>query len=326
MKRVIIHPGYPKTGSTTLQGTVFPDLCRAHGWYYFGKEYAADGSSATTQLVRQFLRAFPHWDEIYIQHNRDRILADYELFDTSTIFVSLEELILRSLKGDVTEDGPVCDDLFAAFRKLKALFSSADEIQVILTIRRQRELVPSLYAQGYNHFFRRIPGTKTIESYLSHLSPDSSYPRLFSPLYYAAAVAELRNIFGTESVLVLPFELLRDEPDTFFGRLGAFLGQPYEPQEMRRLNTRRVGSGWKSRNVTLLAGLRRLKKRLGIRGSLPKKMQPRITGALRNVSLRKPREITISEEQQRLIDQVFAASNTQLDRMIDSDLGKWEYY
>ncbi len=325
-ERVIIHPGYPKTGSTTLQGTVFPDLCRDNGWVYFGKEYGPDGSSKTRPVVREFLRMFPRRDELYFLRNGEVVRAEFGLDGDGTLFISLEELVLRSFKGDISDGLPLTDDLLSSFRKLKALFSDADRLQVMITLRRQSDFLPSLYAQGYSHYYRHIAETRDLDRFLANLLPDATYPHLLSPLYYDMVAQGLWHVFGRENVAVLPFELLKEEPDSFFRLMATFLDVDYTGTTVTRLNTRRGERGWQSRDYSLLAGIRRARRQRNARIRLPRWLRTGIVRLFGAIPLRKAETITMTERQEKIITETFRESNRRLADLTGIDLSRWEYY
>ncbi len=322
---VYIHPGYPKTGTTTLQGSIFPDVCHQNGWHYFGKRYGPNGESRTDPIVREFIREFPAWNELFVAQNAADVRARFGLDNHRTLFVSLEELILRSLKGEIVGGRPVVDDFGAALRKLRALFTGTKAaIRILITIRNQRDLLPSLYAQGYNHYFRRIAETRTFGDFLEYVLDPMAGGHTISPLYYDGAVRYAMDLFGIDNTLVLPFELMQTRPAEFLAYLSRLLSIDIDATEVPQLNPRKTTAGWKSREVTLLGEINARRGGRAARG-VPAWLRRPAKRILRSIPMRRTQFITAMDEQLDLIGTAFASSNARLNELIEPDLTEWGY-
>lgn len=102
--------------------------------------------------------------------------------------------------------------------RLHAVFPDA---RVLITIRDQ----PNLIRSAYEHFMLG-GGLCSIDAFLRPLN-EYQIP-FFDPehLHYDRAIAHYQSLFGAENVLVLPHEMLTQEPAAFIGAVMDFAGLP----------------------------------------------------------------------------------------------------
>lgn len=134
-----------------------------------------------------------------------RLQIDQLNNNNKPIFISLERLAGNPFQGGA--DG----ELIA--NRLKDIFPTA---KILITIRNQSKMIDSLYKQyifqgGGLNFQAFIKGTVRSSLYFS-----------IDYLKYDALVSYYQNQYGKENVLVLPYELLSENPSTYFSRLNSF--------------------------------------------------------------------------------------------------------
>jgi hypothetical protein len=195
--KVLVHPGFPKTGTTYLQKFVFnesPDfrtvwsihevdrrIVRSHDLCFDGKAVNAD-----------------------FQKSRESSPS------TKIDVISSENLVGNPLTG--------ARDSVSLANRLQTVVGSAN---ILFTVRSQPTIARSLYIQ---HLKRG--GLMKPRQFFQQTVTPGYYG--FDPQYllYDRLVRHYVNLFGEDSVLVLPQELIASDPDQFMERLLAFsLGQ-----------------------------------------------------------------------------------------------------
>lgn len=98
---------------------------------------------------------------------------------------------------------------------LKQLFYDA---KILIVIREQKSIINSLYFQYLSR-----GGLVGIEQFLIGDSKKQIYKLNPSHYNYDVVVSEYFNVFGKENVLVLPYEMLKDNPKYFISYIEKFL-------------------------------------------------------------------------------------------------------
>lgn len=212
---VFLHIGYPKTGTTTLQKYLFP------------------------------------------KHSGIKSLQlDSELGFIKNIFTCRENSIKRNIKAIADElSGQVTDEYknyiyssesFTSFsmffrqnpypyiytldpnstaRKLKTAFLETrifDDVKIIVTIRRQDDLLKSIYAQVYNLVYKRYKVTNTFQKFINY-SIKNKDNFILDALQYNDVITEYENIVGKDNVCVLVFEQFKQDGTAYIDKLCSFM-------------------------------------------------------------------------------------------------------
>lgn len=201
-----IHIGFPKTATTFLQATLFPELA-AQGFAYVGKLASARTFASLIDDDDSLYDAAATLAELRRESGgADHVLASYE-----------------GLTGHHYRSGFVNRSQIA--RRLKQLgFDRA-----IITIRNQFDVLESAYKQ-----YVASGGVLRFRDYVTFQPGEPSYlhPRYFD---YDLVHRIYGEAFGRDRVLVLQFEELQ-EP-AFASDLAAFLGvRPIEVDRRARAN------------------------------------------------------------------------------------------
>jgi sulfotransferase family protein len=204
-----IHIGFPKTGTTWLQHAVIPRLSRVASlgkpasvdvrYYYWFQDLLACDSFAFDPIV--FRDRFAALNEVNrgALAARDVKLASFEL-----------------LSGELYTG----QDSKALLDRLHAIFG---DVKIVITIREQAAMVESIY----RHYVASGGSLHVREFVYKIMSPcvdvwGNRY--LLQRFQYDRTTEYCRGRFGAENVCVVPFELLRRDPNAFVARLCGFLG------------------------------------------------------------------------------------------------------
>jgi hypothetical protein len=206
----IVHIGYPKSASTTLQLI----LARTPGlqilnWANYAGHIVSKGAK----------KAYDHEIDFKLT---DPVVPSSE----KTVVVSCEELSAWS-------PGPVTSDQLARYQKFVAESLKEDfgDAVVLIILRKPSELIRSYYNQLVKE---GLP--LSLKSFLC------KWRGFLNQLIDFANLARIYGeIFGNERIVVLPFELLLEDADEFFRIIRnstgiEIYGEPSLPRSNRSLN------------------------------------------------------------------------------------------
>jgi hypothetical protein len=229
MKNIYLHLGMPKTGTTFLQARCFP--------YLKGVRY---GDQQMMNLLDRVIYTNPTF--LDLQKTKQQAEDLLENIVEESLLISHERLFGNMLMN-------YHDNLYLT-NCLRALFPKA---KIIIVIRRQDDLVESIYKQSLQScYHQRI---NRFLNYRKNKFEDArdqpALPNLdvkqFNLHKYIQTYVEQ---FGRERIAVLPYELLKQEPGVFFDKLFAFLNvEPFYP-EKNALENRSYS--WLSSHLALL--------------------------------------------------------------------------
>ena len=202
--KLLIHVGYPKTGSSWIQKSLFQNSSAG-----FAPLFGID--SITRGAIMKFL-----------------ILPNALAFDPAQSLKHFQPAILEVTTGGLV---PVLSherlagtphsggyDSKELTNRLAEVFPRA---KVLLVIREQRSMIVSTYKQ-----YVRNGGPCSLRIYLHPPRSDGRMPLFdFQYFEYHRLVGYYQELFGLSNVLVLPYELFRDYPKEFGSRIMAF-GRP----------------------------------------------------------------------------------------------------
>jgi hypothetical protein len=203
----MVHIGLPKAASTTLQNRLFAN--QPH-YAYVGRI----DNSYRNERTRELIERITFQDSLEYDHGAAQAL----LYSLPEVVAEREKPILVSAESFSVE-GRADRRLIA--ERLHRLFAPA---KVLIVLRAQPSMLQSLYL---NHL--RASG-QPIMSFGSWL--DASYGTIRYPelqrvaLNYEPLVRAYEDIFGPDQVVVLPFELIREENSEFSRRLAELLQMP----------------------------------------------------------------------------------------------------
>lgn len=198
-KMQLIHIGYPKCASTSLQQFLFDNSA-------FG--FRSPHGAQCTRLLHD-LRVV---DTFEFDTQIDSIRKNYAPNDGELVDVYSHEHLLIDPYGERSQ-------VREGVRRLSKIFDSP---KILLMIREQKSAIVS----SYNEHLRR-GRTTTFDDFVNTKERELGFRPSVCRVYefkYDRLISYLHETFGTENVLVLPLEMTRS-PD-FLPRLYTFLGRP----------------------------------------------------------------------------------------------------
>ena len=298
MKKAIIHLGYPKTGTTYLQEKIFPQ--------------AAEQWSIITPIFQNC--------NVNPKRFKSEVMSGEVSSDTrrkasiKPLLVSMEGFLFDAMRFVVGRQ--FCPtDFSVALRGLKSLCLDVQlsDIAFVICIRRQDQLIHSLYAESYTHQLRYVSELDTFDKYVSAVLSGDREP--FGAGYYYSfgnALAAIRKCFPECEVHIRFYDDLVERPETeveFWRELARF----NFCYEKTRVNVRTKTSNVK---VTDKSGLRSLAVRFKTRyfpgWKLPSSWSRALESVLKTLSFGSAKDIELSEERREEILRHFSAVNEEL--------------
>jgi hypothetical protein len=210
-KQPLLHIGYHKTGSSWLQQSVFENT--AAGFLRVGVE----GKGKLTHLIAG--NPFENTRE-KTRENTEARIRKAQARDLVPV-ISWERLSGTPHSGGF-DSKIIADRLAAAFPNAR----------VLIVIREQVSMLVSIYKQ-----YIRAGGAATFRQYVTRPPGPRRVPLFrFDFLEYHRLIGYYQQLFGADHVLVLQYELLRTQPETFLGRIGEFVGVPATASKFEQVN------------------------------------------------------------------------------------------
>jgi len=204
--RPLLHIGYHKTGTTWLQRHVFGDS---------GAGFSQMGGAQRLIAINAF-----DFRPRRIRKQMERRIGQAQAQGLVPV-LSSERLSGEPHFGGY--DSEVIAD------RLAAVFPNA---RILVIVREQTSMFLSIYKE-----YIRRGGAASLRQYLA--TPRDGYwlPQFrFEFLEYHRLIGYYQDLFGAESVMVLPYELLRAQPATFLRQIGEFVGVPAAQPQVRPVN------------------------------------------------------------------------------------------
>lgn len=198
----LLHIGYPKAGSTWLKENVYhPD------------------SGATLLAGRQDDIRIPWSVEVHDRIFREDPL-DWNPEEVQRLLRDGEEQMEGTQRGIWASEEMVGKWPWAGrdrqrnARRIRAVF---DDPEILIVIRSQPDAIPSYYSQ-----YLKMGGTASLETFLEGHYHHAEFRLDY--LNYEKVVSMYQDLFGEEAVHVVPFELIKEDPEDFARAVAEALG------------------------------------------------------------------------------------------------------
>ena len=205
MRKLLIHAGYPKSASTTLQNGVFLDLHKGGHINFLGRAWESGfyGASETKEQYKSWLQPL-------IEPNGEHKELPVPVLAGDKTNVFSEGLLLTNERTERSIDAP---------KRLNAYFSKAvDQIDILFVIRSQTTLMMSFYVQNY----RKLKEKRFSDFLHANKAQNwSGVSKIFDFNNIASAYADT---FGKNRVHLLLFEDLVKQPEHFSRQLASLTG------------------------------------------------------------------------------------------------------
>jgi len=214
---ILIHIGYHKTASTWLQHQVFEQP-------QTGFLRALKKGQIKDQIVQ------PH----SLQFEAEQAREFYKQLEAEQSKSQISVVSSERLSGNPHSGGYDSKEIAT---RLKAVFPKA---KVLIAIREQVSAIASCYLQ-----YVKFGGPCSLASYLEPVARGSQTVPGFSfgHFDYHKLISYYIELFGRDSVLVLPYEIFRTSPQDFCDRITDFAGAqklselPYNKVTNKRIST-----------------------------------------------------------------------------------------
>tara|TARA_B100000929_G_C15502683_1_gene417894 strand:- start:1223 stop:2383 length:1161 start_codon:yes stop_codon:yes gene_type:complete len=222
MKQVFLHIGLHKTGSSSIQETLFrnQDLLKEQGYHYFAEEI--DGSKCA--LPQQWVRLNASNPEFPIFQEIDRFRNLISSVDSEKVIVSIEALSWFISEKSLS----LLSEVFKNF-----------SVNVIIYLRRQDQQLVSYIQEASKNRFK--------PSAVYYGNTTEALPQLsrFGYLDYNTRIRRLITFFGKDNVNVRLFQkgsLINDDVvDDFCSFLGIKVASKYRVNESVGFERQKVG-------------------------------------------------------------------------------------
>lgn len=187
-KDVIIHIGFPKTATTTIQNTLLLEISKTNDYIHYFQLASLDKQNPNKRSA----------DFARMLRNQGTVFNDYYDIKPGITYIS-DEIVLMPTPFSAFDD--------SIELKLKALKKYLDTIKpdsykIVFSIRNQRDLLYSLGVQRYDYL--RSSGYKNIEGFYK-ANNSFDYNKFFELDYYRL-ITKIYQLFNKKNVSVLLFE------------------------------------------------------------------------------------------------------------------------
>jgi hypothetical protein len=189
----------------------------------------------------------------------------------------------------------------------------------LIIVRNQLDAMQSAYAQR-----ARVPNLY-LPSFAEYVEANMRDPKTseFRRYFYDEFVTIYEKLFGADSVLVLPFELLRSDGPQFVARVCEFAGVSAPPQGIDgfKVNERISGSYLACRRFTQKLVSPETLRRVWL--AIPYACRQHVKSLFGKASRL---DLSVSPEQQRVIHEAFVTGNERLSKRRGMQVIEWYKY
>ena len=214
MKPHLIHIGLPKCASTFLQKVIFPNI----------KDVDIYVNSFTERLPKYMdfiYRLSINYDSFKDQNREECQLKNEEILQASAGTFKVETSEKRHLISSEGLVGSVLNPALCASQLSNFLGRTVPNSRILIVIRNQKDWMQSIYKQM---FVMRSVGLNAPEFNVIYGSDSSNAFIKYQELDWSLITSTYSHEFGGKNVFVIPYELLRQDPNMFLKILKDWAG------------------------------------------------------------------------------------------------------
>jgi hypothetical protein len=318
--------GYPKTGTTTLQKHFFPNV----GNYKFIGRFKSEEFMDRYKLISSdsFNRlVFEDYIRFDSKKIRDSILNN----DNNSFIISEENFMAISFREKLIKGEIVMPDFALSAKKLRDVFSADKfDVKIFFTIRRQEDLIPSLYAQSYAGYYAKSLKYDSFSKYFCFFESNTRN-ELNKLLAYDFVVNEYMKIFGRENVKVYLSEELFVNPKVFYTRLIDDFGFEIDLNQLdftAKENVRFEDGYRKVDNITLSNYLSYFKAKYfpQLKINTPNLIRKYLDKFVLKDNDSLSKTVVLNSEQKEIIRKKYLISNTEISTKLKLPLKDYDYF
>jgi hypothetical protein len=204
MKKLILHVGYPKTATTSLQASLFFKLDSEINYLGITKASVSEYHNLARSTLRPYLTSEGK-DGV---EDLSALLADRLVHGTNVLS---EESFLNSRSNP----GHIFDPV--TIKNL--LMQFCDSIEIVIVLRNQVDLIYSLYA--YGGVLDEYGGTRSANKYITTCLESEESRSFFC---FSDVIKKYKSVFNKTNVHVLLFEDFLSDKGLYLNKWGDILG------------------------------------------------------------------------------------------------------
>jgi len=304
-KKIILHVGCGKTGTTSLQRNIFSKL----------DDYACLAQPDFDKSYKEFRKSIRFSEDFYLENEVKDYISYIHSLDKRKVIISDEGLTRPASPSYGL-------DVFShVAKRLKKYFPDA---HVLVTIRNQLTAIPSHYI-SHGRYLPNTPITGR-ENYVKFSEYIKFYLKkndrgFFRQLKYYKLIGTYLDLFGHENLTVLLFEEVVADPGSYFNKLSNLLDVRQEI----------LCELWKNSHIRNKADTQRVHNYLRIRSLLPvksiRKIFPTLSIDWFSKYLQKglSADIKLSNQEIEMVEKIYGEENRWLDDEFKLSLASYGY-
>lgn len=210
-KKIILHVGYPKTATTTLQNDLFHNLNKKIS----NINYLGTTKPEISQFHNKLRQTLKPWLVSKGEKNENDLLLFLKKRLKNGLNLCSEESLLNS-----HQNPPY---LFNPELLKKVISKVTNNIQIIIVLRNQEQMIYSLYVHAGGKYSRSK--FKSSDEWITYCLNDEINNKFFQ---YYEVIKHYQNIFNKQNVHILLFEDFQQDLNYFLSKLANILEQPLE--------------------------------------------------------------------------------------------------
>lgn len=205
--QLLLHVGYPKSGTTTLQAGIFanrPDI------FFAGKAQGPSGEEITPEANR-FRTLVSYATVSHLNAQKDDVIEGldriWQASGKQKLLMSLEGMTNPMVDTHYTQPRDVFAKATYIHELLAPLKARGVNVRLLITLRAQTALLPSLFSQIYMQGFASGLYRPTYDGFLDFMLDDKIMG--FGPdFFFDAYLDHLVALFGAENVFATDMKAL----------------------------------------------------------------------------------------------------------------------